>query len=51
MAEQEKPDPIDLGIFARRGGRAPVTSFEVIAAALSVLWLLGTTLFFVFTSV
>jgi len=50
MAEQEKPDPIDLGIFARRGGRAAVSSFEIIATALSVVWLLGTTLFFVFTS-
>ncbi len=48
--ERKDPRPIDLGIFARRVERAPITSIEVVAAIASVLWLLGTTAFFVFTS-
>ncbi len=50
MAEQEKPKPIDLGIFSRRGDRASISSTEVIAGAVSVVWLVGVTLFFVFAS-
>ena len=50
MVEEEKPKPIVLGIFESRGERRPISSIEVIAAVLSALWLLGTTLFFVLTS-
>ncbi len=50
MADEEEPKPIDLGIFASRTERPAISSTEVIAAVLSVLWLLGTTLFFVLTS-
>ena len=50
MDEQEQPRPLDLGIFSRGGERPPISSTEVIAAVLSLLWLLGTTMFIVFTS-
>jgi hypothetical protein len=48
MAEPETSKPIDLGIFARRGGTTQVSTTEVVAGGLSVLWLLIVTLFFVF---
>ena len=48
MSEPEKPKPIDLGIFARRGGTKQISTTEIIAGALSVLWLLLVTMFFVF---
>ncbi len=47
MAEPEKSDPIDLGIFAKRGP-TQISTTEVVAGGLSVLWLLAVTLFFVF---
>ncbi len=48
--QERNPKGLDLGIFARRTNRPPVSSTEVIAAVLSGLWLLGTTLFFVFAT-
>jgi len=48
MAEQDKPKLIDLGIFARRSEGSSVSTTEVVAGTLSVIWLLAVTLFFVF---
>ena len=50
MDEQEKPKPLNLGIFSKRGERPPISSIEIVAVVLSLIWLLGTTVFFVFTS-
>ncbi len=50
MDEQERPKPLDLGVFSRGGEGPAVSSIEIIAAGLSLAWLLGTTLFFVFAS-
>ncbi len=48
MSEQKDPKPIDLGIFARTGETPQVATTELVAGALSVLWLLAVTMFFVF---
>lgn len=48
MSEPEAPKPMDLGVFARRGGTNQFAMTEVVAGGLSVLWLLAVTLFFVF---
>lgn len=49
MAEPEpKNKLIDHGIYTRAAERAGISPTEVIAGGLSVLWLLGVTLFFVF---
>ena len=50
MAEPETSRPIDLGIFARRGGGSQISTTELVAGGLSVLWLLTVTMFFVFAS-
>jgi hypothetical protein len=50
MAETEPKKPIDLGIFSRKGDRPPVSSTEIVAGGLSVVWLLGILLFFAFVS-
>lgn len=50
MPESEKPKTIDLGIFSRRGNRPPISSTEVMAGVLSVVWILGISLFFAFVS-
>lgn len=50
MTEQDQKKPIDLGIFSRRGDQSPVSSTEVVAGVLSVIWLLGVSLFFAFVS-
>ncbi len=57
MAEPEtKPDtsrparPVELGLFGRRESQGAMGGTEALAAALSALWLLGTTIFFVFTA-
>lgn len=50
MSEQtieNKDKPIDLGIYGR-GGSGGITAAEIIAIALSVLWILGVVLFFTF---
>ena len=47
MAETEKQKPVDLGMLANRGDPPGLSRTEVIAAALSVVWLLGVTMFFV----
>lgn len=47
MAEQDKQKPLNLGTFASKGDLSGLSSTEVTAAALSVVWLLGVTLFFV----
>ncbi len=48
MSEPKREKTIDLGIYSRAIERSGMTSTEVIALILSVLWLLGVTLFFVF---
>ncbi len=48
MSEPKEDKDIDLGIYSRAVERAGVTSTEAIALILSVLWLLGVTLFIVF---
>ena len=48
--KKEQPKPLDLGIFSSRGDREPLSTTEIVAAGVAVLWLLGTTIFFVFTS-
>jgi len=49
MAEPErKPKAMDLGMYTRAAERAGISTTEVIAGGLSVAWLLGVTLFFVF---
>ena len=57
MAQPEqKPDdprparPVEMGLFGRREGGGAIGGTEALAAALSALWLLGTTIFFVFTA-
>lgn len=50
MANSEDPKPIDMGIFSRREGKSPISSTEVVAGVLSVVWLLGVSLFFAFLS-
>lgn len=50
MPESEKPKNIDLGIFSRRSNRPPISSTEVVAGALSIVWILGISLFFAFVS-
>ena len=47
MAEPENQNPLNLGMLANKGDQPGVSRTEVIAAALSVVWLLGVTLFFV----
>ncbi len=49
MTEQNKDPAIDLGIFARRGAPG-ITSTEIIAIVLSVLWVGGVGLFFLVKS-
>lgn len=46
MSENRKDAPIDLGIYAQAPGRMRLTRAEVIAAGLSLVWLLGSGLFF-----
>ncbi len=48
MAEPQEHKAIDLGIFSRRDDGAPVPLTILIPAVLSVLWLLGITVFFVY---
>ncbi len=48
MAEPEQQKTIDFGIYSRAIERTGMTSTEVIAMILSILWLLGVALFFVF---
>lgn len=48
MSESKKQEPTDLGIYSRTVERTGMTSTEVIALILSVLWLLGVTLFITF---
>ena len=48
MSESKTEEPTDLGIYSRAIERTGMTSTEVIALILSVLWLLGVTLFFTF---
>ncbi len=48
MAESEEPKSIDLGVFTRRVGATQISTTEVVAGVLSVLWLLLVTMFFVF---
>lgn len=50
MADDEQEKPLDLGIFARRGRRPAISTTELIAGALSALWLLAVTVFLVFAS-
>ncbi|WP_456391062.1 hypothetical protein [Profundibacter sp.] len=47
MSENKPDRPIDLGIYGRRGSGG-ITAAEIIAIALSVLWILGVILFFTF---
>lgn len=47
MNENKSNKAIDLGIYGR-GGSAGITAAEIIAIALSVLWILGVILFFTF---
>jgi hypothetical protein len=46
MDETRKSTTDDLGVFARRGRSVGLSSTEIIALALSALWLLGVTVFF-----
>ncbi|MGJ8584233.1 MAG: hypothetical protein ACSHXD_09085 [Marinosulfonomonas sp.] len=51
MPESEDPKPIDLGLFSRGdGNKGPISSTEVVAGGLSVVWLLGVSLFFAFVA-
>jgi len=47
VPEQQKS--IDLGIFSRRGEGVQISSTEIIAAVVSVVWLLGISIFFMFS--
>ena len=47
MSENKTDKPIDLGIYGR-GGSGGITAAEIIAIALSLLWILGVILFFTF---
>jgi len=47
MAENAKDKNVDLGVFAKNQPRQAVTAADVIAAALSLLWLVGSIGFFV----
>lgn len=46
MPENRKDAPIDLGIYARTPGERRLGQVELIAIALSLVWLLGSGLFF-----
>jgi hypothetical protein len=46
MTENRKDAPIDLGIYARAPGERRLGNVELVAIALSLLWLLGSGLFF-----
>ena len=48
MSEQQKS--IDLGIFSRRSEGFQISSTEIVAGVLSVVWLLGISMFFMFSS-
>ena len=48
MNENSKDKPIDLGIYGKSGDTAGITSAEIIAIALSALWIAGVILFFTF---
>ena len=48
MSEPKKERLIDLGIYSKAVERSGMSSTEVIALLLSVVWLLGVTLFLVF---
>ncbi|PIE12669.1 MAG: hypothetical protein CSA68_12375 [Rhodobacterales bacterium] len=47
MSDENKKTPIDLGIYGRRAGSA-ITIAEIVALGLSLLWLIGSLLFFAF---
>jgi hypothetical protein len=46
MSEPRKDAPIDLGIYAKVPGERRLGNVEIIAIALSLVWLLGSGLFF-----
>ena len=48
MSEENQQTAIDLGIYSKAIERSGMTSTEVIALVLSIVWLLGVTMFFVF---
>lgn len=48
MSDDNSQKAIDLGIYSKAIERSGMTSTEVIALVLSILWLLGVTMFFVF---
>ena len=47
MSKNKTDKPIDLGIYGRKGGGG-ITSAEIIAIALSIIWIIGVVLFFTF---
>ncbi|MDJ0826366.1 MAG: hypothetical protein QNJ16_12750 [Rhodobacter sp.] len=49
MADPTPDTPLNLGIYNRKVPRPRVTATEVIAAALSLIWLLGVAVFFLVT--
>lgn len=46
MRDESKADSLSLGVFGRKSRASGLSAAEVIALALSALWLLGVTIFF-----
>jgi len=46
MTEEKQEQPIDLGVYSRQGARRAISTSEIVALALSLVWLIGCSAFF-----